>query len=125
MTMSKNQGNKWENLTLDLLETRLRHLPTADVPESLKARLFATIPDSKKGGTREYRVQWWPRIWRVGAAAAAVFAVVLILTSDYRSFMSPRSFITNLREKPVRYLLADQNNKTIVDTNYVDFNSGL
>jgi hypothetical protein len=123
--MSRNQKDEWKDLTSELLEARLRSLPNVDVPGSLKARLFATIPDSKAGLTRTHHIQWRPRAWSLGVAAAAVLAVILILAPDYWLSVAPRTLIPNLNDGPTRFVLADQNNRTIVDTNYVDFNSGL
>ena len=128
MTSNQNHKNKWENITLKSLEAQLRTLPEVEVPETLKARLFAVIGGSKPatGPAARHRFGAWTCV----VAAAAVF-LALILVSRHSPFAPAPSLIRdlnnscpnmnanppdlnetaiNLSKTVVHYVMADQNN---------------
>ena len=122
--MAQNQEQKWQDMTLKSLEAKLRSFPGLEVPETLKARLFAAIPAGKAKATQQHRAQWWRGIWAWGTAVAAVVILALIFVPDYGPSMPSQMLIADLNDRPARCLLADQNNTFAVDTNYVSRNRG-
>jgi hypothetical protein len=120
--MAENQEQKWKGMTLKSLEAKLRSLPGVEVPEALKAKIFAKIPHSKAGPAPERRVQWRPGIWGFGIAAAAVLILALIFVPSYGPSGPSQTLIADLNDRTVRHILADQNNALVEDTNYADSN---
>lgn len=57
------------DMPLEVLEQRLRQIPTAPLSDALKARLLATRPHPRTAGR-------WRRLWLPLAAAAAVCVAV-------------------------------------------------
>jgi hypothetical protein len=43
--MTENKEQDWENITLKSLEAKLQSLSELQVPQSLRAKLFASIPE--------------------------------------------------------------------------------
>ena len=120
--MKRNQEEKREDIMFNTLEAKLRSLPEVEVPKSLKAKLFAKIPDSKVECTRKYQVQSRTRVWGLGIAAAAIVILAVIFSPNYDPSVPSREVIADLNDRTTRYLLADQNNTINKDSNYVDFN---
>ena len=115
MTMRKNQEQKWEDMTLKSLETKLRCLPEVEVPETLKAKLFAAVPGGKAGDSSEHLTQWLPGAWGLGAAAAAVFILALIFVPDYNPSAPLKTLTMDLNDRSTYHVLADQNSAYIAD----------
>jgi len=120
ITMAGNQEQEWKDMKLESLEAELRCLPGVRIPETLKAKLFARIPDSEAGASGESRVQWWARVWRFGAAVAAVVILALIFVPNYGPSGPSNVTIADLNDRPTRCVLADQNSTLVEDTNYVN-----
>ena len=121
--MTKNQKyNKWRNITPKSLEAELCSLPQIRIPEALKVKLMAGIPDRQAELIREHRIRWWPGVWG-GVAAAAVLILALILMPSFGPSVSSKVSIADLNDKATRYILADQNSTLIKDTNYTSHSS--
>ena len=118
--MTGNQEQKWKDMTLKALEVELRRLPEVEVPETLKAKLFAKAPNSKTKGIREHQLQWRPGVWGLGIAAATVLILALIFVPNYGPSVPSQALTADLDDNSTRYVLADQNNALIADTNYVN-----
>ena len=83
ITMAENQEKRWEHITQKSLASRLRRLPEVAVPESLKDKLLAAIPDSGAKVSRGHQLQWY-RAWDYGVtAAAAVLIFALMFLVNY------------------------------------------
>jgi len=108
--MTQNHKEKCKGVTLKSLETRLRNLAEVEVPETLRAKLFATIPDSQAKVTPEYRVRWRLGAWVFGAAAAAVLILALVVTQNYNPSMPSQALITDPKDISLCYVPADRNN---------------
>ena len=123
MTMTENQEQKWENMTLKSLEAKLRLLREVEVPQTLEAKIFAKIPDSNVRITQDHQVQRWYRVLGFGIAAAAVLIFASVIVSNYGSSVSSPTLITDLNNRPARYVLTDQNTPLIADINFANGNS--
>jgi hypothetical protein len=122
VTMTANQEQKWEDMTLKSLEKRLRSLPEVKIPETLKTKLFASIPPGQPKTAREFHMQWWSGAWTFGAAVAAVVILVLIFMPNYGASVPSKRLIADLNDRTICYALADQNNVFIKDANRADCN---
>jgi len=120
--MTTNQEQKRQDLTLKSLEADLRRLPEVQIPETLQAKILASVPDGKAGGPQGNWVRRWPRVCGIGIATAAVLILGLVFMANYALFMSSQPPVTDLNDGPTRYVLSDQNSLLIEDTNHV--NSG-
>jgi hypothetical protein len=117
--MAQNQEQRWQDMTLNSLEAKLRSFSLLEAPETLKAKLFAAIPAEKAKAAQQHRAQWWRGIGAWGTAAAAVVILALIFVPDYGPSMPSQTLIADLNDRPVRNLLTDQNNALVEDINYV------
>ncbi len=92
-----------------LLKAKLRSLADIPVPDSLKQKLFETIPGAQAGGRR-----FSPGRWKLMAAAAIVLLVGIVCMQNYGllplSHMEPNGI--RLRTAP-----SDQNGVSVTDTN--------
>ena len=113
IAMVENQEHKWA--TLKSLEAHLRRLAEIEVPETLKAKLFAAIPDEKSKAGSKHCGRWWPGAWGFGATAAAILVLVLIFVTNYGTSGPSRNLIADINDKPAYYTLADQNNTSVGD----------
>lgn len=113
ITVAENQEHKWA--TLKSLEAHLRRLAEIEVPETLKAKLFAAIPDEQPKAGPKHCVRWWPGAWGFGATAAAILVLALILVTNYGTSGPSRKLIADINDKPSYYTLADQNNTSVGD----------
>lgn len=116
--MTGNRNKRWEDMTPESLGAELRNLPELEVPGALEAKVLSGIPNSPTG-SREHRLHWWPRVWGLGIATAAVLILALIFVSDSGPSVSSHTFIADLNDRPTHHVLADQNSLLIEDTNAV------
>jgi hypothetical protein len=102
-------------MTLRSLEERLRHLPQPQVPKTLKARLFATIPDTQPQIDVAGRSKWRFNIRNFGAtAAAAVLIFAFVFTLNHALSIPPQALLTELEDVSLwytgqQYFMYDQN----------------
>ncbi len=83
ITMAENQEKRWKHITQKSLAARLRRLPEVTVPEDLKEKLLAAIPDSGAKVPQGHQRQWY-RAWDYGiTAAAAVLIFALMFLVNY------------------------------------------
>lgn len=122
ITMTNNQEQKGQDLTLKSLEAKLRCLGDVEVPQTLEAKILARVPDSKAGSPQDHGSWRRSRVWGIGIATAAVLILALIFMSNYGPFVSSHTLIKDFNDKPTRPLLADQNTPLIEDTNHVSSN---
>lgn len=109
--MMENKEQKWEDITLKSLETRLRHLPEVEVPKTLKNRLFAMVPDRAARASREEKAKRHPGVRSIGAAAAAaVLILALMLMVDYGLSTPKQVLFTEIDNMSLCYPRPDQNN---------------
>jgi len=116
-------------MTLKLLETELHRLRKVKVPEKLKAKLLAAIPDNNTKVTRKHQVKWYQPAWDYGVtAAAAVLIFALMVMVNYGLSVPPQALLMGFDDTSLCYprwdqniLLYDQNNIGIADTNYADY----
>ena len=78
--MKKKQKKNYKDITLRSLKTKLRRLPEVEVPETLKARLFAAITTGKTPGEPLPRRPWHPGAWDFTATAAAIVLIGAIIS---------------------------------------------
>lgn len=122
--MRENQGQKWEDMTLKSLETRLRHLPEVEVPSTLETRLFTMVSDRGAGSAREEKAKRHPGAWNFGAAAAAaVLVLALILMIEYGLSTHGQVLFTEIDDTSLCYprweqgsILYDQNSSYVERT---------
>ena len=101
--MTKKQDKKWEDMTSKPLKARLRRLPEIEVPEKLKARLFAAVPNIEAPAEHRRHILWQPRISDFGVTAAAIVLIFALM------------FMLNLGLSiPSRALLTDINDTSLV-----------
>ena len=112
--MQRNQ----EDIKLESLERQLCCLGEVEVPEGLKAKLFAEIPGGKAGSVRRHRAMWRPGIWGAGIAAAAILVLGLLFMPSYGPSARSKTLIADLNDRTTRYVRADQNNALVEDSNY-------
>jgi len=130
MTMADNQKHNWQNVTLKSLGRQLRRLRQVQVPQTLKAKLLAAIPDRPAKAAPYHHVQWRPQAWDFGVtAAAAVLIFALICTVNYGLSVPSQVLLTKINDTSLCYpgpdlnsFLDDQNNTLIEDTNYINYN---
>jgi hypothetical protein len=113
-------------MTLRSLEERLRHLPQPQVPKALKARLFATIPDTQPQIVGAGQIKWHFRIRNFGAtAAAAVLIFAFMFTVNRALSIPPQALLTELEDVSLwhtgqQYYMYDQNDAPLVVTSLPD-----
>jgi len=125
--MTRNQEKKWDDMTLESLEARLRRLPEVQVPEALEAKLLAAIPDKQPKASIEDSVRWHPGAWDFGVTAVAVVLILaLMLTVNYGLSTPSQALSAQLQDTSLCYtawerygFLGDQN-ALIEDTNYAN-----
>ena len=113
MTMAQKREKKGENIALKLLEAHLRRFAAIEVPGTLKEKLLAAIPNKQSKAVPKHRVQQWPRVWRFGAAAAAVLVLALIFVTNYGPSRPAQLVIADINDRPTYHILADQNNASV------------
>ncbi|UCG57375.1 MAG: hypothetical protein JSU70_21220 [Phycisphaerales bacterium] len=116
--MTANRNQKWEDITPESLGAQLRSLPELEVPGALEAKILSGIPNSPTG-SRGHGLQWWPRVWGLGIATAAILILALMFVSDSGPSVSSHTFIADLNDRPAHHVLSDQNSLLIEDTNAV------
>ena len=120
--MKDNKEQNDKNTTFKSIAAGLRSLPELKVPGKLKQKLFAAIPNRSAVKTKNRRVSKLSVIWRIGTAAAAIIILASILLSNLGRSTSSNKFTVETNEVSKHYILADQNNRFIIDSNYVDCN---
>jgi hypothetical protein len=102
-------------MTLRSLEERLRHLPQPQVPKTLKARLFATIPDTQPQISGAGRSKWRFYIRNFGVTtAAAVLIFAFAFTVNHALSTPSQALLTELEDVSLwytgqQYFMYDQN----------------
>jgi hypothetical protein len=81
--MTQKRKKKSKRITLKSLAAHLRSLPEVEVPETLKPRLLAAIPDTQAKPAPAHQFRLYPA-WDFGVtAAAAVLIFALMLLVNY------------------------------------------
>jgi hypothetical protein len=81
--MAENPTKRWKHITQKSLAARLRRLPEVTVPEDLKDKLLAAIPDRGPNVSQGHPRQGI-RAWDFGVtAAAAVLIFALMFLVNY------------------------------------------
>ncbi len=81
--MTENEEKRWKHITQKSLAARLRRLPEVAVPEALKDKLLAAIPDKGTKVSQGHPGQGI-RAWDYGiTAAAAVLIFALMFLVNY------------------------------------------
>jgi hypothetical protein len=107
--MTENEEKRWKHITEKLLAARLRRLPEVAVPEALKDKLLAAIPDNGSKVARGHPRQWY-RAWDYGiTAAAAVLIFALMFLVNY-GLSTPRKTGIIEFDTSLCYTGWDQNN---------------
>ncbi len=127
--MTENKEQDWENITLKSLEAKLQSLSELQVPQSLRAKLFASIPERQPRVAPTHPVQWRLGAWGFGAAAVVVLILALIFLPNYGPSVPPKTLIIDLNDKTIdlndkpadlndsftHYIMTDQNNACAMD----------
>ena len=119
--MKDDQKRMLEEFTLKSLEAKLRSLPEPKIPETLEAKLHATIPQKPIEIIRDHPIR--RRLQAYGlwtTAAAAVLVLAWVLASDYAPPASSQRFVMDLNDRASRQVPSDQNAVFIEDTNLVN-----
>lgn len=119
ITMTENQGQKWNNMPLKFLEEKLRCLPEVKVPEKLKTRLLAAIPNGRQKISVGYQLKWYlcTRDLTV-TAAAIIFILAAMFMVNYGLPNPPRTLLTELNDTSLWYTTWEQSN-FLYDQNYI------
>lgn len=120
--MTENQEHEWENVTLRSLEAKLRSLPDPEIPQSLKAKLFAATPAGQPGVTPKLQARQWLGAWGFGVTVTAVLILALIIASNQGPSVPTHPLVADINDRTTRNGLADQNTPLIEDTNHVIYN---
>ena len=114
--MTQKRKKKSKRITLKSLAAYLRRLPEVEVPETLKPKLLAAIPDTQAKPAPLHQFRWYPA-WYFGMTAAAVVLFFsLMFLVNYDLYTPSRSsiieFDTALRSTTPNQdnFLYDQNN---------------
>jgi len=125
--MARNQEKKWDDMALESLEAKLRHLPEVQVPETLEAKLLAAIPDRQSETSMEDSVRWRLGAWDFGVTAAAVVLILaLMFTVNYGLSTPSQALSAQLQDTSLcytaweRYGFSGDQNALIEDTNYAN-----
>jgi hypothetical protein len=127
--MTENKEHDWENITLKSLEAKLQSLSEVQVPQSLRAKLFATIPERQPPVAPAHQVQWRLGAWGFGAAAVVVLILALIFLPNYGPSVPSKTLIMDLNDKTIdlndkpadlndsltHYIMTDQNSARAMD----------
>ncbi len=109
ITMAENEKKRWKHISQKSLAARLRRLPEVAVPEALKDKLLASIPDMEPKVARGHRRQWY-RVWDYGVtAAAAVLIFALMFLVNY-GLSTPAKMRIMEFDTSLCYTGRDQNN---------------
>ncbi|MFC1635834.1 hypothetical protein ACFL5Z_13425 [Planctomycetota bacterium] len=123
--MKENHKRTWKDMTLKSLKAKLRSLPEPIIPETLKTRLYATIPRRPTETIRERPVRRWLKAYGLWATAAAVLILALVLASNHGPPASSHRLVADLNDGTSRHVPTDQNAVFIEDTNFVNSNPEL
>ena len=100
----KNKEQNWKNVTLKSLEARLRRFPKHKPPETLKAKLLATIPNTQPQPAQKSQIKLQSRLWNFGAitaAAAVILAFMFML--NYALSTPSQMLFTELNDTSLSY----------------------
>jgi hypothetical protein len=104
MTMMQNGKQKWKNTTLKSLEARLRSLGKVKVPETLKVKLFATIPDPLPQPVLTHEHKWRFRVRSFSATAAAAVLIFAFMFMVNHALSTPtQALLTELDDVSLCY----------------------
>lgn len=107
MSQDKRQNPKKE-MSLQLLEARLRALCGVDVPPMLETKLLAQIPSGQLNIQRPLNYRWFA-FWSWGLSTA--FAAVLILgviLFHYSTLLPANEFVADTVEMPFGHSIVKQ-----------------
>jgi hypothetical protein len=118
--MKENHKRMAKELTLKSLEVKLRSLPDPRTPESLEAKLHATIPQEPMEIIRDHPVRRRLQTYGLWATAAAVLILAWVLASNSGPPAPSRRFVADLNDRTGHQVPSDQNAVLIEDTNLVN-----
>ena len=87
--MMQNGKQKWKNTTLKSLGARLRSLDKVKVPETLKVKLFATIPAPPSQPVLTHEHKWRFRVRSFSATAAAAVLIFAFMFMVNHALSTP------------------------------------
>jgi hypothetical protein len=122
MIMTESTEQKFREMTSKSLEKMLRRFSELQVPEALKARLFAAIPRRRVRSGQEYHARRWRVVWGFGTAAAVVLFLAIMLAPNYIPSGPAKTVVADLNDRTMRSVISDQNSGLIKDTNNADCN---
>ena len=106
ITMAGSREQKRKDKSL---EAQLRCLSQVEVSETLKARLFAAIPDREQKAALQGQVHYRRRAWSLGVAAAVlIFALMFLI--NYGLSVPSQTLFTELNDTSLCCTRWDQNN---------------
>lgn len=120
--MAESTEQKFREMTLKSLEAMLRRFSELQVPETLKAKLFAAIPGRRVRSGQEYHARRWRVVWCFGTAAAVVLVLAIMLAPNYSPSGPAKTVVVDLNDRTMRSVISDQNSGLIKDTNNADCN---
>ena len=120
--MKENQDLKRDNITLKLLETKLRSFPEPDIPVTLKTKLLGTIPKEQIKTASWYPVRPGFGLRSFGATAAMISVLILIIILNFNSPVPSHKLVADINDGINNNLLTDLNTPFIEDINYVKDN---
>jgi len=124
ITMTQKREKKSKRITLKSLAAHLRRLPEVEIPETLKPRLLAAIPDMQPKPAPVHQFRWY-HVGDFGmTAAAVVFIFVLIFLINYGLYTPSRIEIIEF-DTSLRCTTWDQNNFLYDQNNTYLEKSGL
>jgi len=91
--MKQKREKKSKRITLKSLAAHLRRLPEVEIPETLKPRLLAAIPDMQQKHAPAHQFRWYHAGDLGVTAAAVVFIFVLIFLINYSLYTPSRTEI--------------------------------
>ncbi|MHC5060612.1 MAG: hypothetical protein ACYTFK_05965 [Planctomycetota bacterium] len=107
--MMRNKKSNWAKITLRSLEEQLHQLPQPQTPETLKARLFATIPEHPPQMNPAQQLKWRFQIRKFAAtAAAAVLIFAFMFSVNHVLSVPPNGLLTELEDISLNYIAQQQ-----------------
>jgi hypothetical protein len=114
--MTQKREKKSKRITLKSLAAHLRRLPEVEVPDTLKPKLLAAIPDTQAKPATVHQFRGYPA-WDFGVTAAAAVLIFALMSLVNYGLSTPSKtgiieFDTSLRSTTLKQnnFLYDQNN---------------
>jgi hypothetical protein len=121
--MKDNQKLKWDDVTLESLEAKLRSIPKPDVPVTLKEKLLAAIPKKKIKTFSPVRPGFG--FWSYGATAAVITILIAAAFFNFNVPDTSHKTVVDMNEGLSNNFPNDLNVPLIEDINYVNDNIQL